>query len=615
MYLELASTAVVTDCFFLANETDESGGAIAALESDLTLSGSTFQENCNGINDPGGAVTVYDSTATITECEFIANESGEAGAGIGNRGDSVVSISNCLFTLNCKTAVASVDDAAVTITECQFIGNFEGAAGGGGGAQFFDCEFIGNEDGTAAGGRRFEECIFEDNSAFTGGAMALKDGDIAVNCTFANNFSGDHGGALHLFGDATVTNCTFDNNTAVDSGGAIYVEFQGQPTIENCTFNGNNTSGRGGAISVIEETTPTIKDCVFTMNTAGDDGGAIAVWDGSIATLIRDDFDANEAADRGGAVYFFEAAGTMLNCGFTGNEAFFGGGVFYEASAAEVRGTAFAGNTAADSGGAVMCFDGNPAFFNCTFTGNVANGALGNGAGGAIRNVNFSDPLIVNCRFAENSASDIGGAMSNGTVLSQPEVVNCTFVANIAKSGGAVFNDNGAVPTLNNCILWSNIPDQFNGTEGQPDSLVRYSNVQGGHAGEGNLDVDPNFVDQQSGLLQLDAGSPCIDAGDNLAVPPDVPTDLANQPRFVDDPATRDTGLGRPPIVDMGAYEFQPGDLVGDLDGDGTVGPADLLILLGAWGPCDDCDDCIADLDDDCSVGANDLITLLGNWS
>ena len=58
-----------------------------------------------------------------------------------------------------------------------------------------------------------------------------------------------------------------------------------------------------------------------------------------------------------------------------------------------------------------------------------------------------------------------------------------------------------------------------------------------------------------------------------------------------------------------------PGDCTpGDLDGDGQVGPADLLILLGAWGPCDDCDNCPEDLDGDCAVGTNDLVILLGNW-
>ena len=52
----------------------------------------------------------------------------------------------------------------------------------------------------------------------------------------------------------------------------------------------------------------------------------------------------------------------------------------------------------------------------------------------------------------------------------------------------------------------------------------------------------------------------------------------------------------------------------GDLDGDCSVGYADLDILLDNWGPCADCDDCPADLDADCTVGVVDLLILLGNW-
>ncbi|MDY7108929.1 MAG: PQQ-dependent sugar dehydrogenase [Planctomycetota bacterium] len=49
----------------------------------------------------------------------------------------------------------------------------------------------------------------------------------------------------------------------------------------------------------------------------------------------------------------------------------------------------------------------------------------------------------------------------------------------------------------------------------------------------------------------------------------------------------------------------------GDLDADGVVGTADLLALLGNWGPCEGCP---ADIDGDGVVGTADLLTLLANW-
>ena len=48
-----------------------------------------------------------------------------------------------------------------------------------------------------------------------------------------------------------------------------------------------------------------------------------------------------------------------------------------------------------------------------------------------------------------------------------------------------------------------------------------------------------------------------------------------------------------------------------DLNDDDAVGPADLAMLLAAWGPCEDCP---ADLNGDGEVGPLDLATLLASW-
>ena len=54
-----------------------------------------------------------------------------------------------------------------------------------------------------------------------------------------------------------------------------------------------------------------------------------------------------------------------------------------------------------------------------------------------------------------------------------------------------------------------------------------------------------------------------------------------------------------------------PCDCPADLDGDGMVGPADLLALLGAWGPCPGCPE---DLNGDTVVDVADLLLLLSAW-
>jgi hypothetical protein len=130
----------------------------------------------------------------------------------------------------------------------------------------------------------------------------------------------------------------------------------------------------------------------------------------------------------------------------------------------------------------------------------------------------------------------------------------------------------------------------------------------------------------------LSPGSPCIDAADNTAVPPDefdldgdedfeepIPYDLDGNPRFVDDPCTIDTGNPDPdyadlPIVDMGSYEYQP--CGGDVDCDGDTDHADLGALLSAWCSVegDSNWNANADLDGDGHIGQGDLGILLADW-
>jgi hypothetical protein len=76
----------------------------------------------------------------------------------------------------------------------------------------------------------------------------------------------------------------------------------------------------------------------------------------------------------------------------------------------------------------------------------------------------------------------------------------------------------------------------------------------------GGRDVvgDPRLVDPSDDDYRPGPGSPAIDAGDNGFLPAIIGVDLGGEPRPTDDPASADTGSGSPPIVDLGAFEFQP---------------------------------------------------------
>ena len=185
-----------------------------------------------------------------------------------------------------------------------------------------------------------------------------------------------------------------------------------------------------------------------------------------------------------------------------------------------------------------------------------------------------------------------------------PTVVNCTFVRNDANQGGGIFTSRGAQPAIVNSVFWENTRNQIR-VEGGGSLLdsVSYSLVSGGYPGLGNFDRDPGFLDLPGGNFRLSPGSPCVDAADNEAT--DVSTDLDGYARFVDDPCTADTGNGTPPIVDMGAYEYQATCSVSaDCDDGVFCNGAEVCV---AWqcqaGVPPDCDDDVACTSDSCDPG------------
>jgi len=127
-----------------------------------------------------------------------------------------------------------------------------------------------------------------------------------------------------------------------------------------------------------------------------------------------------------------------------------------------------------------------------------------------------------------------------------------------------------------------------------------------------DADGTDDVVGTEDDNLRLQAGSPCIDAGNNAAVPPEVTVDLDGNPRYVDDPDTPDcpwcpdpeNDCGTPPIVDMGAYEYFPDCNNNDIPDTCDVSCGEPCDVPGC-GESEDCngnglpDDCEADDDGD----------------
>lgn len=252
-------------------------------------------------------------------------------------------------------------------------------------------------------------------------------------------------------------------------------------------------------------------------------------------TAVLDGFTISAGSRHG--MYNKSGSPTIINCTFRGNRARrWGGGLCNENGSPRLIRCTFDHN-GAQYGGAICNLKGSPTLIFCVFNGNTAN------YGGGMYNYESSHPQIINCVFTGNSAKWGAGIYNNNNC--RPTVTNCTFARNSADSnGGGIRNVHSSSPVLTNCILWGDAPDEI-ADYIMSSSIVRHSHVQGGTNeawfGKGCIDGDPLFVGGDD--LRLAPGSPCIDAGDNTAVPSEITTGLDNKPRVVNG------------IVDMGAFE------------------------------------------------------------
>jgi parallel beta-helix repeat protein/predicted outer membrane repeat protein len=248
----------------------------------------------------------------------------------------------------------------------------------------------------------------------------------------------------------------------------------------------------------------------------------------------------------GGGLIADGGSPTIINCLFASNTAVSGGAVYLAGQASSLATLAdcrFSNNTATLNAGAIYCVGSSATFTNDAFTNNSAASS-----GGAVYVLNAS-PSLTGCLFTGNSAALFGGAIDNDG--SSPSITNCTFSDNSAAGGygGAILLTASSNPTLTNCILWNDTTaaGEISSVSPGPNSpVVNNSDVDGGFAGNNNMNTDPLFVDSSDSNYQLQAVSPCINVGDNTA--PGligVSNDLAGNPRLFD------------LIVDMGAFESQ----------------------------------------------------------
>ncbi len=618
----------MTDCEFSLNSTPERGGGLHCQEDGaLTLIGCDFTGNSAA--DCGGASYVAVSGATtISDCTFIGNEAeNEGGAILYNFAGGT--ISSCLFESN-----TSIDAggalcllSGVAVADCTFRDNTCSKGGGGAilseGATITDCLIENNTAAGAGGGMSgwgvVERCVFSGNAAFGGGGYS-GDASTLVSCVFMQNSAETRGGGLGLGGgDHQVVNCLFIGNFAEQFGGAVYADGpNADSNLVNCTIVFNDALDEGGG--------------VFSQA----DSNGETVLGNSILWGNTDSTGQTETAQ----VRWINGDLVVDRCCIQGWTGEIVGGVgninrypvFVEGVGADgVPGTKdddyhlAAGSPCIDAGDnsflpprVLTDLDGNPRFLDDPNTDDA-------GAG---------DPPIVDMGVYE---ADFFLDCNGNDVPDELDILDGTSAD---CNGNAIPDECDVVPPFvadsgQLTPIGFESPQTFEITSppvAQGDVTLSFSAVADLLSDVEFIDVELNGVflatvfadgahdcpargDIQDIILEQELFNEIVGGGDaSISMIPSGAVNAASCDGASWISVSVEYSVGGTSEDDNNNGIPDECEVIGDLDGDGDVDAADLILLLGAWGACDDCANCPADLDGDCDVDGADLILLLGNW-
>ncbi len=284
------------------------------------------------------------------------------------------------------------------------------------------------------------------------------------------------------------TNSLINHSVITASTSSGVQALQASPTIRDSRLSFNINSGqRGGGIKLLNSASATIERCVITDNSGELDGGGIYCADASNAE-ISDCIIKNNSSDFGGGVYTNSADITLTNCLLVSNHAgWYGGGLYGYNTDSEIQ--------------------------RCVFVNNHADRK-----GGGIHN-RFAGMTIQHCTLYNNSADTTGGGIQiwDG---SDADLRN-TLVTGSSPEGIYQETPEDADAAYN--LVWNSTSDNFGGDGGGGWGVNSQVNLNGDSCDvQFNLSLDPLLIDPEDGDFHLQAGSPCINAGDpSLPYDPD----------------------------------------------------------------------------------------------
>jgi hypothetical protein len=274
-----------------------------------------------------------------------------------------------------------------------------------------------------------------------------------------------HGpGMLSMNSSPVLTDCLFTQ-------GGIASDASSDLSLTRCTFDQARISSHDSELI--------LTDCSFKSHKSN----VVEIWDGN-GVLTGCLFERNGTADMVNHIIDFQGGAlTLAVCRFVENNGLCVRG--WERSRLELIRCSFTGNKA--MGTAAVWALGDLVLHDCEFIGNSSQTS----AGAVYAN---GDRLTATGSLFAGNSTEMPVFAAGAIVWStrETQLSCCTFVGNRGQPSAITWMR--GLSRLANCIIW-NGPEPFTRLSwDQPKVSVTYSDIQGGYPGEGNIDVDPCFV-------------------------------------------------------------------------------------------------------------------------
>lgn len=334
------------------------GGGVAALDSDVTLNGTTFAGNRarqgGGLHFLGGSAHAI----SLGACAFTGNTAASAGGALAVSAAVWGALTDSAFESN--TAASGDGGAVLLVSVARALGDFVVA-----GASFVKNSAPAGLGGALALGNTsatVRRCAFSGNAALSGGGVLADARSVLalVGTALARNWARDDGGAVaSMGGPFSATACDVHDNAGGRTGGGIslWVSRWVNATLVACRLANNvvGVGGAGGGLYAGGVGALCVTNSTLVSNAAGK-GGAVYLQSLRGVVIVGSHVSGNAVTTSGGGLHALRVSNLVVSLStlYNNSAGISGLALYSEASAVVVHDTTVSGHST--GAGAVLAF-------------------------------------------------------------------------------------------------------------------------------------------------------------------------------------------------------------------------------------------------------------------